>query len=47
VYDWSKSLKECQTEDENVKTTPSAGKVMARIFWDCQGILLIDFLIEQ
>lgn len=25
------------------KVTPSAGKVMATIFWDCDGILLIDY----
>lgn len=26
------------------KVTPSAGKIMATIFWDCEGILLIDYL---
>jgi histone-lysine N-methyltransferase SETMAR len=26
------------------KSTPSAGKVMASIFWDCDGIILIDYL---
>jgi hypothetical protein len=30
-----------------VKTPPSAGKVMASIFWDSQGILFIDFVIEN
>jgi hypothetical protein len=46
VYDWSKSFKEGQTE---VKTAPSAGKVMAIILWNSQGILFIDFcfLTEQ
>ena len=25
------------------KVTPSAGKVMLRVFWDCQGVLLTEF----
>lgn len=25
-------------------TQPSAGKVMATIFWDCKGVLLVDYL---
>jgi hypothetical protein len=40
VYDWSKP-------DKGLKLakTSSAGEVMASVFWDCKGILLIDFLI--
>jgi hypothetical protein len=30
-----------------MKSTPLAGKVMASVFWDSQGILFINFLIEQ
>jgi hypothetical protein len=30
-----------------VKTTPAAGKVTVRVFWNSQGVLFIDFLIEQ
>lgn len=26
------------------KTAPSAGKVMASVFWDCRGVILLDFL---
>ncbi|GFR06800.1 histone-lysine N-methyltransferase SETMAR [Trichonephila clavata] len=26
------------------KTTPSAGKVLLTVFWDAQGVLLLDFL---
>ena len=26
------------------KTQPSAGKVMATVFWDAQGVTLLDFL---
>ncbi|XP_071083885.1 histone-lysine N-methyltransferase SETMAR-like [Haliotis cracherodii] len=29
---------------KNFKTQPSAGKVMATIFWDIKGVLLIDYL---
>ena len=29
---------------KQVKTVSSAGKVMALIFWDAQGIILIDYL---
>ena len=30
-----------------IKTVPSAGKVMALVFWDADGILLIDYLQKQ
>ena len=26
------------------KTQPSAGKVMATVFWDAQGCIMLDFL---
>lgn len=26
------------------RTVPSAGKIMITVFWDCQGIILIDYL---
>ena len=29
------------------KTQPSAGKVMATIFWDAQGIIMLDFLAKK
>jgi histone-lysine N-methyltransferase SETMAR len=29
---------------KKAKTVPSAGKVMATVFWDSQGIILIDYL---
>lgn len=28
------------------KVVPSAGKIMATIFWDCEGILLIDYKVK-
>jgi hypothetical protein len=44
VCDWSKSFKEHCTE---VKTTPTAGKVMANVSWGIHSALFIDFLTEQ
>jgi hypothetical protein len=33
------------TNEEGVyKVTPSAGKVLATVFWDLLGMLLVDFL---
>ena len=29
------------------KTQPSAGKVMATVFWDAQGVILLDFLAKK
>ena len=29
------------------KTQPSAGKVMATVFWDAQGVLMLDFLAKK
>ena len=29
------------------KTQPSAGKVMAIVFWDAQGIIMLDFLAKK
>ena len=29
------------------KTQPSAGKVMATIFWDAQGVIMLDFLAKK
>ena len=29
------------------KTQPSAGKVMATVFWDAQGVIMLDFLAEK
>lgn len=33
-----------ESAPKKAKTVPSAGKVMATIFWDSKGIILIDFL---
>jgi histone-lysine N-methyltransferase SETMAR len=33
-----------ESEPKNVKTVPSAGKVMATVFWDSQGILFISYM---
>ena len=32
------------TPPKKGRTVPSAGKVMASVFWDADGILLIDYL---
>ena len=29
------------------KTQPSAGKVMATVFWDAQGVIMLDFLAKK
>ena len=29
------------------KMQPSAGKVMATVFWDAQGVIMLDFLAKQ
>ena len=29
------------------KTQPSAGKVMATVFWDAQGVIMLDFLAQK
>ena len=29
------------------KTQPSAGKVMATVFWDAKGIIMLDFLPKR
>ena len=29
------------------KTQPSAGKVMATVFWDAQGVIMLDFLAKN
>ena len=28
-------------------TQPSAGKVMAAVFWDAQGVIVLDFLAKK
>lgn len=29
------------------RSTPSAGKILATIFWDCEGVLMIDYLSHR
>ena len=29
------------------KTQPSANKVMATVFWDAQGVIMLDFLAKK
>ena len=29
------------------KTQSSAGKVMATVFWDAQGVIILDFLVKK
>ena len=37
---------EGENRPKRPKTQQSAGKVMASVFWDMHGILLIDFLLK-
>ena len=32
---------------QKVKTQPSAGKVMAIVFWDAKGIIMLDFFYPR
>ena len=32
---------------QKFKTQPSAGKVMATVFWDAQGVIMLDFLAKK
>jgi len=34
------------TQKKKIKSQPSAGKVMATVFWDYQGVILIDFMAK-
>ena len=34
-------------EAKEVKTKPSAGKVMATVFWDAKGVIMLDFLPKR
>ena len=36
-----------ESAPKKAKTVPSAGKVMATIFWDSHGIILIDYLQKE
>ena len=38
------SIPSHQSHARKAKVVPSAGKVMASIFWDAQGVLLVDYL---
>ncbi|UYV70254.1 hypothetical protein LAZ67_7002290 [Cordylochernes scorpioides] len=38
------ALFEANPEEFKAKTVPSAGKVMVTVFWDSEGVLLLDFL---
>lgn len=53
VFDWAKKFRSGRDAVENAsgegapvkaKTRLSAGKVLATVFWDSRGVLLIDFL---
>ena len=35
------------SEAKEVQTQPSAGKMMAAVFWDAQGIIMLDFLAKN
>ena len=35
------------TKPKKFKTQPSAGKVMATVFWDAKGVIMLDFLPKR
>ena len=35
------------SEAKEVQTEPSAGKVMATVFWDAQCVIMLDFLAKK
>ena len=35
------------SETKKFRTQPSAGKVMAAVFWDAQGVIMLDFLAKK
>jgi hypothetical protein len=39
---WSRIIRSHQ--EKNFKTTPSAGKVMITVFWDIDGVILVDVM---
>ena len=51
VYHYKPEMKRASTQwkhpmspvHKKFKVTPSAGKVMLTVFWDCQGVLLTEF----
>ena len=34
-------------KQKNFKTQPSAGKVMATLFWDAKGVIMLDLLPKR
>ena len=34
-------------EAKEVQNATSAGKVMATVFWDAQGVIMLDFLAKK
>ena len=32
---------------KKLKAQKSAGKIMTPVFWDCQGVILVDFLPKK
>ena len=34
-------------EPKKFKTQPSSGKVMATVFWDAKGVIMLDFLPKR
>jgi histone-lysine N-methyltransferase SETMAR len=34
------------SEEKKFKAVPSASKIMATVFWDCEGVILIDVLLR-
>ena len=35
------------SRQKNFKTQPTAGKMMATVFWDAQGVIMLDFLAKK
>ena len=43
----SQSVGPGSLKPKKFKTQPSAGKVMATVFWDAQGVIMLDILAKK
>ena len=43
----AQSRQSVEPGSSRLKTQPSAGKVMATVFWDAQGVIMLDFLAKK
>ena len=46
-YQSRQSVRPGSPRPNKFKTQPSAGKAMATVFWDAQGVIILDFLAKK